>query len=94
MRTSEGRLLVDWDTVALAPPERDLWMLRSDDIDAADLYLRATGRRLEAAALDFFRLVWDLKDLAEYLDLLRSPHLENDDTVRAYRAVANLAELL
>ena len=27
MRTDEGRLLVDWDTVALAPPERDLWML-------------------------------------------------------------------
>ena len=27
MRTGTGHVLVDWDTVALAPPERDLWMV-------------------------------------------------------------------
>ena len=28
MRTGESHVLVDWDTVALAPPERDLWIER------------------------------------------------------------------
>jgi spectinomycin phosphotransferase len=93
MRTSEGRLLVDWDTVALAPPERDLWMLVVDGTDAADLYVRATGTKINEAALDFFRLTWDLKDLAEYLNVLRSSHQENDDTVRQYRALTNCAAI-
>ena len=93
MRTSEGRFLVDWDTVALAPPERDLWMLVGEGTDAADLYVRATGTQLNDAALDFFRLTWDLKDLAEYLNVLRSPHQENDDTVRQCRALTNCAAI-
>jgi thiamine kinase-like enzyme len=93
MRASGGRFLVDWDTVALAPPERDLWMLVGEGTDAADLYVRATGTPLNDAALDFFRLTWDLKDLAEYLNVLRSPHQENDDTVRQYRALTNCAAI-
>ena len=79
MRTSGGRVLVDWDTVALAPPERDLWMLVDDD--------------QHDAALDFFRLTWDLKDLAEYLNVLRSPHEENEDTVRQHGALTNCAAI-
>lgn len=79
MQTSEGRVLVDWDTVALAPPERDLWMLVDDDQNDA--------------ALDFFRLTWELKDLAEYLNVLRHPHQENDDTVRQYRALTECAAI-
>ena len=94
MRTSAGMVFVDWDTVAVAPPERDLWML--DDrggTDASDAYARAAGRDLDAAALDYFRLSWDLKDLAEYLKVFRSAHEENEDTVRQYGAVARFAEL-
>jgi spectinomycin phosphotransferase len=79
MRTTEGRVLVDWDTVAIAPPERDLWMLADDD--------------QHDAALDFFRLTWDLKDLAEYLNVVRSPHQENDDTVRQYQALTRAAAI-
>lgn len=93
MRTSDGRVLVDWDTVALAPPERDLWMLVVGGTDAAEAYVRATGTQLNDAALDFFRLTWDLKDLAEYLNVLRSPHQENDDTVRQYQALKDSAAL-
>jgi spectinomycin phosphotransferase len=88
IQTSEGRVLVDWDTVAIAPPERDLWML-VDSGDPGDRYVRATGRAVNDAALDFFRLAWDRGDLAEYLSVLRSPHQENDDTLRQYRAVVN-----
>ena len=94
MRTGEGRVLVDWDTVALAPPERDLWMLVAGGTDAAaDLYVRATGTQVNDAALDFFRLLWDLKDLTEYIKVLRSPHRENDDTVRWYQALTNCASI-
>jgi spectinomycin phosphotransferase len=92
MRTNEGRLLVDWDTVAVAPPERDLWMLVSDR-DEGQLYVGATGRRIDEAALDFFRLTWDLKDFAEYLNVLRSPHHENEDTVRQCGALSNCAAI-
>ncbi len=92
LRTSEGRVLVDWDTVAIAPPERDLWMLVDHD-DLGDLYAQVTGRPINGAALDFFRLAWDLGDLAEYLSVLRSPHQENDDTVRQYRAMVNCATI-
>ena len=93
MRTGAGRVLVDWDTVALAPPERDLWMLVAGGADAADLYVRATGTQLDDAALDFFRLAWDLSDLAEYLNVLRSPHQEDDDSVWGLQALRDCAAL-
>ena len=64
MRTANGHVLVDWDTVALAPPERDLWMVAGNDTAS---YTRATGHEPDAVAIDYFRLTWDLKDLAEYL---------------------------
>lgn len=85
MRTGESRVLVDWDTVAFAPPERDLWMLIGENADdMATVYLDATGHRLDVDAVSFFRLTWELKDLAEYLNVLRSPHRETEDTARAY----------
>ena len=40
MRAADGHLLVDWDTVALAPPERDLWMVAGDDGEAARMRAR------------------------------------------------------
>jgi spectinomycin phosphotransferase len=93
MRTDGGYVLVDWDTVALGPPERDMWMLVTGGDDAAELYARATGTQLDRAALDFFRLTWDLKDLAEYLNVLRAPHLENDDTKQHYRALTRIGAI-
>ena len=88
MRRGTTRLLVDWDTVALAPPERDLWMVVESAEDAA-IYANATGRQVDEEALSFFRLTWDLKDLAEYLSALRSPHRESEDTQRAYDGIVN-----
>jgi spectinomycin phosphotransferase len=94
MRTLESRVLVDWDTVALAPPERDLWMLVGETgEEAATVYTDATGHRLDDDAVSFFRLTWDLKDLAEYLNVLRSPHRETEDTERAYRGLTNCVSI-
>jgi spectinomycin phosphotransferase len=94
MRTSAGdQLLVDWDTVALGPPERDLWMLVDEGADASELYTQLTGTELDDVALDFFRLTWELKDLAEYLNVFRSPHEENGDTLRQLGALARIPAL-
>ncbi len=94
MRTSDGWRLVDWDTVALAPRERDLWLpLLGADDELIDLYVRSTGQRVSSTAVDFFRLAWDLKDLAEYLVVFRSPHDETADTVRQLQALADAAAI-
>jgi hypothetical protein len=81
----ERHTLVDWDTVALAPPERDLWILAKDDAgELGSSYTDATGHTPDQAALDFFRLRWDLADIAAFTNVLRSPHSEDEDTAKAY----------
>ena len=94
MRAGERYQLVDWDTVALAPPERDLWMVLGDTPAEADSYAEATGRRVDDVAVDFFRLAWDLKDIAEYLNALRSPHGDTEDTHKTYEGLRNSASRL
>jgi spectinomycin phosphotransferase len=86
MRTGAAHVLVDWDTVALAPRERDLWMLAGEPGDLA-AYTDLTGEEIDRDALDFFRLTWDLKDIAEYLNVLRSPHDENEDSRTALEGI-------
>lgn len=88
LRAAEGHLLVDWDTVAVAPPERDLWMLVDDDADQATAYADATGHQPDPVALSYFRLRWDLADIAAFTNVLRSPHREDKDSVWAYDALA------
>jgi Phosphotransferase enzyme family len=88
MRTGESYVLVDWDTVALAPPERDLWMLVDDSPGDAATYTDATGHELDEVAVGFFRLTWDLADIAAFTDQLRSPHDHSEDTAKAYEALA------
>ena len=91
MRAGTSHVLVDWDTVALAPRERDLWMLVGDTADELTSYIKATGHQIDQGAVDFFRLTWDLKDLAEYLNVLRSPHRESEDTIAAYNGLTKCA---
>lgn len=86
--TGERHVLIDWDTVGLAPPERDLWMVVDGEGDEARTYTAATGHAIDRVALDFYRLAWDLDDLAAYLSELRSPHERNVDTENAYEGVS------
>ncbi|MBO0685143.1 MAG: phosphotransferase [Candidatus Dormibacteraeota bacterium] len=84
-----GRLLlVDWDTMALAPPERDLWMLDAAGAEELARYARATGRPVNAAAIRLYRLRWRLEDICLYLQVLRSPHRRTADTEHAWHALA------
>jgi Phosphotransferase enzyme family len=49
-------MLVDWDTVLIAPPERDLWLLDPGDGSIADTYRQATGRVVVPSMLDLYQL--------------------------------------
>jgi spectinomycin phosphotransferase len=87
MQSGESHVLIDWDTVALAPPERDLWMLVDDSAEAATSYADATGHEVDQDAVNFFRLTWTLADVAAFTDLLRSPHRQSADTEKAREAL-------
>ena len=87
VRSGDRSYLIDWDTVGLAPPERDLWMLDGGAGEALAAYSQATGRELDPSALALYRLCWDLTDLSVYASFLRGPHRRTADTELAWRAV-------
>jgi spectinomycin phosphotransferase len=87
MRTESGHCLLDWDTVAVAPRERDLWMLVDPTAEEPTIYTGATGYQLDGVTLRFFRLSWNLADLAAFISVLRSPHSRNVDTENAYEGL-------
>ncbi len=84
----DGRLLlVDWDTVALGPPERDLWMLATDTGEALARYTERFGRRLNPAALRLYRLRWLVDDISIVVDGFRSPHERTAEMARAWQGL-------
>lgn len=85
IRTADRLFLVDWETVALAPPERDLWMLDDGTEDGLTPYTEATGREVDRVALAFYRLSWTVSDMGAFLALFRSPHRESEDTEKAWK---------
>jgi spectinomycin phosphotransferase len=88
MRAGTETMLIDWDTVGAAPPERDLWWIVKDTGDAAARrYAEATGRPVDGDALAFYRLRWALDDMSIYTHELRAPHHRTADTERAWRAL-------
>jgi spectinomycin phosphotransferase len=74
IRGHERLVLVDWDTVAMAAPERDLWLVDDGSGDQLRIYAEVTGRRINSVALDLYRLAWDLADLFLLVSTLRLPH--------------------
>ena len=86
IRVGTELFLIDWDTVGLAPPERDLWMLDDGSADDLRSYTDVTGRAIDTAAMSLYRLTWTLSDLAAFVAVLRSPHGKTADTDKALRA--------
>jgi spectinomycin phosphotransferase len=72
--------LIDWDTVGLALPERDLWMAAGDDAGAVGRYTELTGRPVSGVAMDLYRLRWSLDDIALAVRDFRAPHEQNGDS--------------
>lgn len=80
-------MLIDWDTVGLAPPERDLWMVATESGDELRRYTELTGRPVEVAALESYRLRWALDDISCFVRDLRAPHRRTPGTEHAWRAL-------
>ena len=90
-----GQLLViDWDTVGLAQPERDLWMVAGDGTCDTELYTELSGRQVSDAAMDMYRLRWRLDDIGLFLGDFRGPHEQDGDTEEAWEGFTEeMAEL-
>ena len=80
MRSGGRLLLIDWDTVGLGLPERDLWMAAGDDSGAVGRYTELTGHPVSGAAMDLYRLRWSLDDIALAVRDFRAPHEQNEDS--------------
>ncbi|WP_414945633.1 phosphotransferase family protein [Amycolatopsis sp. cmx-11-32] len=68
--TAHGLRLVDWESLALAPPERDY----ADLLAVADDLLFPDPAMVELFALD-----WRLSEIAEYARWFAAPHTGTDD---------------
>ncbi|EFL26501.1 StrN protein [Streptomyces himastatinicus ATCC 53653] len=68
---AHGLRLVDWESLALAPRERDY----------ADLLTAGAGDRLHAgpAMVELFALDWRLSEIDEYARWFAAPHTGSDD---------------
>ncbi|HUB37923.1 MAG TPA: phosphotransferase [Streptosporangiaceae bacterium] len=76
-----GRLaLVDWDTTAMAPPERDVSLIATARSEGIDRYEQTTGRGLDLAVIALYRLRWYLDDIASAIRLFRNGHRDTADT--------------
>jgi spectinomycin phosphotransferase len=89
--TASGEMhLIDWDTVCLAPRERDTWLIVGDSPDALRAYQLAAGPYTpDRDLMDFFALRWLVADLAVYVRRLYQPHTGSDDDKRALDALTN-----
>jgi thiamine kinase-like enzyme len=80
-------MLIDWDTVGLAPPERDLWMVATETGAELRRYTELTGRPVDMAAIELYRLRWALDDLSCFVRDLRAPHHRTPGTEHAWQAL-------
>jgi spectinomycin phosphotransferase len=94
MRSGARLLLIDWDTVGTAPPERDLWDLLTVGGPEAAAYTRLTGRAVEPAAVELYRLRWPLDELCLGLAEFRAPHGRDGDTGTSFEALTESLDAL
>ena len=81
VRTTDGPVLVDWETARLAEPERDLWLVAGrTDLDVAALYTERSGRPVDAGRLAARARRWALADVADFVPTLLAAPEETPDT--------------
>jgi len=90
IRDRQDRLLLfDWDTVAVGPRERDLWMLVGDDLADLDAYEAGGGSvGVSGSVVWLYRLWWELADIALYTADLRAAHDRDENTEASWRILS------
>jgi spectinomycin phosphotransferase len=88
---SDGAMhLIDWDTVRLAPRERDLWIVAGDDPYALAAYQTEAGPCApRPEAMELFRLRWPLADIGVYVRRFRGPHAGSEDDEASWAELTN-----
>jgi len=88
---ASGRwLLIDWDTVLVAPPERDLWSLDPGDGSILAAYAAATGVTPLPPLLELYRIRWDLTDIAMGVSRFREHHPGSADDDKTWDGLRTL----
>jgi len=83
--TDEDVLLIDWDTVALGPRERDLWMVEPRDDEDWLAYTSAGGvADIDPSGFELYEVNWALTEIGLYTQLFRSDHVEDANTRAAW----------
>lgn len=85
---ADGYRLVDWDTVLLAPPERDLCMVGGGQ-DVLDAYTAATGCAARQDAVNLYQMWFDLSEISGYIRGFYGPHVESTDSAESWRNLAH-----
>jgi spectinomycin phosphotransferase len=82
------RYLIDWDTAMVAPPERDLHMVLDFAFTGWDAYRAVAGDvELDVEALNLYRRMWAVADIASFTAILRRPHRDTVETRWAFTAL-------
>lgn len=87
-------LFIDWDTVLVAPPERDLWSLDPGDGRLLAAYAAATGVSPRPELLELYRQRWDLADVAVDVSRFRRPHQGTEEDEKAFDLLRSIVEAL
>lgn len=86
VRTEDGRMhLIDWDSLQLAPRERDLAALHEGPADYLPAYQLEAGPVVpRPEAIELFRVWWALAEIGSYVQLFREPHTDSPDSKRSW----------
>ena len=90
MLASDGWRLIDWDTALIAPPERDLWHLDTGDGSVSAAYAAATGVTPRPDLVEFYRMGWDVKDMAYDAARFFRPHADSADDSKTWDGLTSL----
>jgi len=74
---------VDWDTVLLAPPERDLWRLAQGGEPVLGASTDTAGKAPVEWLVDLYGIRWDLAEIASFAADFRRPHEDTEDSRKA-----------
>jgi len=85
LRTVDRFVFVDWESVLLAPPERDLWGLAETDASVLDDYSALTGTVIDQDALRLYRLWYDLAEISGYIGWFSGSHGGTADSAEAWQ---------